>query len=193
MKKLALVIASAMTLGLGSGAVSAEPQEYKIDPGHTFITFEISHIGFSFLPGTFNDFSGELTYDAENPSNSSTEFTIDVASIDTEHAERDKHLRSDEFFNVKKFPQATFVSTAYEPTGDNTAKLTGDLTIKGVTKPVTLDVTMTNAAQDPWEQYRISFIATTEITLKDFNIDYDLGPASRTADLKIAVEATRPM
>lgn len=193
MKKFALVIASALTLGLGIGTAAAEPQVYKIDPGHTFITFEISHIGFAFLPGTFNDFSGELAYDAQKPANSSTQFTIQTASIDTEHAERDKHLRSDDFFHVEEYPTATFESTSFTLNDDNNGRLKGDLTIKGVTKPVTLDVEMTNAAEDPWGNHRIAFIATTEITLKDFNIDYELGPASRTADIRIAVEATRPM
>ena len=187
MRNLFIALAASLFI---AGAAQAEPQEYKIDKGHTFVTFEISHIGFAFLPGTFNDFEGSLTFDEANPENSSTEFTIRTASIDTEHAERDKHLRSDEFFHVEKFPTATFKSTGVEMNGD-TGKLMGDLTIKGVTKPVTMDIEMTNAAEDPWGNYRIAFIATTEITLKDFNIDYDLGPASRTADVKIAVEATR--
>lgn len=195
MNKLTLVIASALALGLAtsSGTASADAQAYEIDPGHTFITFEISHIGFSFLPGSFNDFSGTLRYDSEEPSNSSTQFTIRTASIDTEHAERDKHLKSDDFFHVEEYPTATFKSTSFSLNDDDTGTLEGDLTLKGVTNPVTLDVEMTGATEDPWGNHRIAFIATTEITLKDFNIDYDLGPASRNADLRIALEAIRPM
>ena len=191
MKKFALSLATLLSFGMASTAAVADDHAYTIDKGHTFITFEISHIGFAILPGSFNDFDGEITYDAANPENSSTTFTIRMESIDTEHAERDKHLRGDDFFAVDDYPTATFVSTAYKPTGDNTAELTGDLTIKGVTKPITLDVVMKNAAKDPWGNDRIAFEATGEVTLADFNIDYDLGPASRTADLKIALEATK--
>lgn len=185
------LLAPLLALFLVAGAAQAEPEQYNIDKGHTFITFEISHIGFAFLPGTFNDFDGTLTFDPENPENSKTEFTIQTASIDTEHAERDKHLRNDDFFDVKKYPTAKFVSTSYERTGEDTATLTGELTLKDVTKDVVLDVTEVNAAEDPWGNFRRAFVATTEITLKDFNIDYDLGPASRTAELKIAVEAVK--
>ncbi|MDX1454597.1 MAG: YceI family protein [Gammaproteobacteria bacterium] len=191
MKKFALSLATLLSLSFASTAAVADDHAYKIDKGHTFITFEISHIGFAFLPGSFNEFDGELVYDAANPADASTRFTIQVESIDTEHAERDKHLRGEDFFDVAEYPTATFVSTAYEPTGDNTAKLTGDLTLKGVTRSIVLDVVMKNAAKDPWGNDRIAFEATGEVTLADFNIDYDLGPASRTADIKIAVEAIK--
>ncbi|MDX1442733.1 MAG: YceI family protein [Gammaproteobacteria bacterium] len=188
MRNLFIALAASLFV---AGAAQAEPMEYKIDKGHTFITFEISHIGFAFLPGTFNDFDGSLTFDEANPENSSTEITVDVASIDTEHAERDKHLRGEDFFNVEKFPTASFKSTGIEMDG-NTGKLMGDLTIKGTTKPVTMDIELKNAAKDPWGNYRVAFEATTEIVLADFDIDnYGLGPASSTADVKIAVEATR--
>jgi len=132
------ILVSAVVLALATAATPAlaETGRYELDKGHTFITFEVSHIGFAWIPGTFNDFSGSFTYDPDNRANSSAEFTIQTASIDTEHAKRDKHMRSEEFFNVEKWPEATFKSTSYEPTGENTAVMRGDLTIKGTTRNI---------------------------------------------------------
>jgi len=172
-------------------ALAAEEQ-YEIDDGHTFVTFEISHIGFAWIPGTFNDVSGSFTYDPDNRSNSSAAFTVETASLDTNHAKRDKHLRDEDFFNVSEYPEATFESTAYEPTGENTAILRGNLTIKGTTKPVEFRVTEMAAREDPWGNFRRAFEATTEISLDDFNVDeYGLGEASSTAEVRVAVEGLR--
>lgn len=175
-----------------AGPVMAEPEQYEIDKGHTFVAFEISHIGFAWIPGTFNDVEGSFTYDPDNRADSSAEFTVDVASIDTEHAKRDKHLRGEGFFNVSEYPEATFQSTGYEPTGEDTARMTGDLTIKGITKEVTFEVKELAGRVDPWEDFRRAFSASTTIELSDFEIDqYGLGPASKTAEVRIAVEGIR--
>jgi len=183
-----LAIALAAT---ATPALTAEEQ-YEIDDSHTFVTFEISHIGFAWIPGTFNDVSGSFTYDPDNRSNSSAEFTVETASLDTNHAKRDKHLRGEDFFNVSKYPKATFESTSYEPIGEKTAVLKGNLTIKDTTKPVELQVTEMAAREDPWGNFRRAFQATTEISLDAFNVDeYGLGEASSTAELKIAVEGLR--
>lgn len=172
--------------------VQAEVEEYKLDKGHTFITYEVSHIGFAWIPGTFNEFDGSFTYDPEDRANSSVEFTVQTASLDTEHAKRDKHLRGEDFFNVSKYPTATFKSTEYKPTGDDTAVMTGDLTIKGVTKEVEFKVKESGGRVDPWENFRRAFAATAEINMDDFDIDqYGLPPVSKTAEIRIAVEATR--
>src|SRR5690606_21116938 len=114
----------------------AEPQQFDIDKGHTFVTFKVSHIGFAWIPGAFTDFDGDLVYDPDNRANSKVTFTVKVPSIDTWHAERDKHLQSCDFFSADEFPTAKFVSTAYEPAGENAAILRGNLTIKDITKPV---------------------------------------------------------
>ncbi len=191
MRNLILGVIAAGLLA-SAGAAAADAEQYKIDAGHTFLTFEVSHIGYAWIPGTFTDVSGSFTFDPDNRSNSSAEFTIDTASIDTEHTKRDKHLRGEDFFNVSAYPQATFESTSYEPTGDNTAVMTGDLTIKGVTKEVELEVRELRAAKDPWDDFRRAFQATTRIHMDDFNIDqYGLPEVSKTVDLKIAVEGLR--
>lgn len=182
-------------LWLAAGAASAQAATYEIDPGHTFVTFQVSHIGFSWIPGRFNEVTGDLTYDPENPANSSARFTVKTASLDTGHAERDKHLREKEgFFEVGEYPEARFVSTDYEPTGEKTAKLKGKLTIKGVTRPVTFRVEEMGAREDPWGDFRRAFSATTTVNLEAFDITYfaDEGiPLPKEAEVRIAVEALR--
>jgi len=170
----------------------AEPEQFQLDikGQHAFVMFKISHIGFAWIYGSFNDFEGSFTYDAENPANNSAEVTVDVASIDTNHAERDKHLRGEDFFHVDEFPEARFVATGYEKTGEASAELTGALTIKGNTREVTMDVTEMAAREDPWGNFRRAFSAKTELRLKDFGIDYDLGPV-QTAELIISLEGVR--
>lgn len=175
-----------------TGVAFADAESYEVDEGHTFVTFEVSHIGYAWMPGRFNDISGSLAYDPDEPSNSSAEFTIQTDSIDTNHERRDKHLRGDEFFHVSEYPEATFESTSYEKTGDDSAVMTGDLTIKGTTREVEFEVTEMRAAEDPWGDFRRAFSARTELNMDDFNIDESgLPDVSKDVDLRIAVEAVR--
>jgi polyisoprenoid-binding protein YceI len=171
-------------------AVPVRAADYVIDTkgAHAFIQFKISHLGYSWLLGRFNDFGGTFSYDEKNPAASKVEVTIKTASIDSNHAERDKHLRGKDFLDVDKYPTARFVSTAYEPKGDGKAVLKGDLTLHGVTKPVAIDVEHIGAGPDPWGGQRRGFAGTTTLTLKDFGIDYNLGPAARQVELFLSVE-----
>lgn len=116
--------------------------------------------------------------------------TINTNSVDTNHAERDKHLRSAEFLNVTKFPQATFTSTSVKKEGDE-LDITGNLTLNGVTKPVTLEAKLMGQGDDPWGGKRAGFEAEGKIKLKDFNITTDLGPASQEVELIISVEGVQ--
>lgn len=113
--------------------------------------------------------------------------------IDTEraHAERDKHLRSADFLDVNQYPEAQFVSTSYTPNGDGTATLDGELTLHGVTRPISIAVEKIGEGQDPWGGHRVGFSGETELQLKDFGIDYNLGPASETVYLGLEVEGIR--
>lgn len=192
----ALALASSLLVPgalLISAPAVAAPQTYALDTegAHAFIQFKIKHLGFSWLWGRFDTFNGGFTLDEDHIENSSVNVTIDVASVNTNHAERDKHLRADDFFDVERFPSATFTSTRVEKTGDRTANVHGNLTLKGVTKPVTLKATYIGSGNDPWGSFRAGFEATTDIELKDFNIDYDLGPASTSAEIHISVEGIR--
>lgn len=184
---------AALTLGVALFAGQALAADYAIDkPGqHAFINFKISHLGYSWLYGTFKDFDGSFSFDAANPEASKVNVTINTASLDSNHAERDKHLRSADFFNVDKHPQASFVSTAVKSTGEGTADITGDLTLNGVTKPVVIQARLLGEGQDPWGGYRAGFEGSTRIALKDFGITKDLGPASQEVELILSVEGIR--
>jgi polyisoprenoid-binding protein YceI len=193
MKKLILASAVSMAL-VGAAQADEHSGTYAFDKkgAHQFVTFKISHLGYSWLYGRFNDFDGEFVYDAENPKNSSVSVTVDTTSLDSNHAERDKHLRSDDFLNVSEFPEATFTSTRVEVDEEGEADIIGDLTLHGVTKEVTLDVEMLGHGEDPWGGYRMGFEAETEFNLDDFGISYEkLGEASREVELIISVEGIR--
>jgi len=190
MKKIlltSLLVAAALAMQ------TARAENYVIDTegAHASIQFRIKHLGYSWLYGRFNTFAGEFSYDEKNPAASQVKVMIDTASIDSNHAERDKHLRSEDFLDVKKYPQATFVSTGYTESADGKAVLQGDLTLHGVTRPVTIDVEQIGAGTDPWGGYRRGFSGRTTLALKDFGIDYDLGPASQTLELLLEVEGIR--
>ena len=190
MLKKSLTGLTAAVLLLSAGAASAA--EYKIDKQgqHAFVQFRIQHLGYSWLYGTFKDFDGSFTFDEADPSKDKVNVTLNTNSVDTNHAERDKHLRSADFLNVAKFPQATFVSTGVKKDGDE-LDITGNLTLNGVTKPVTLEAKKLGEGKDPWGGYRAGFEAETKIALKDFNITTDLGPASQEVELTISVEGVR--
>ena len=183
----ALVLGSALVVGQAFAA------DYAIDKQgqHAFVNFKISHLGYSWLWGTFKDFDGSFSFDAAKPEQSKVNVTLKTASVDTNHAERDKHLRSDDFLNVAKHPTATFESTSVKSTGEGTADITGNLTLNGVTKPVVIAAKFIGEGDDPWGGYRAGFEGSTTLTLKDFDIKMDLGPASQTVDLIISVEGVR--
>lgn len=183
----ALVLGSAL---MGGQAMAAD---YAIDKQgqHAFVNFKISHLGYSWLYGTFKDFDGTFSYDAANPEASKVNVTLKTASVDTNHAERDKHLRSAEFLNVSKHDTATFESTSVKSTGEGSADVTGNLTLNGVTKPVVIAAKFIGEGQDPWGGYRAGFEGTTTLKLKDFDISMDLGPASETVELIISIEGIR--
>ena len=168
----------------------APAADYLIDTkgAHAFIQFRIKHLGYSWLLGRFNDFNGSFSYDEAMPEDSKVEVTIKTASIDSNHAERDKHLRGKDFLDVDKYPQARFVSTAFKDNADGTALLTGELTLHGVTRTININVTHIGHGPDPWGGVRRGFSGTTTLKLADYKIDYNLGPAAREVELFLSVE-----
>lgn len=181
----------ATTLALVAGFTSvANAAQYKIDTegNHSFIQFKIQHLGFSWLLGRFNEFEGDFSYDKANEAANKISITIDTSSVDSNHELRDKHLRSDDFFDVKTFPQATFVSTSFKPSTDGKAILTGDLTLHGVTKSVIIDVNKIGEGKDPWGGYRVGFEGSTSLSLSDYNIKKNLGPKSQEVELYFSFE-----
>ncbi|SDJ54436.1 Polyisoprenoid-binding protein YceI [Pseudomonas delhiensis] len=182
-------------LALGTALFSAGQAmaaDYKIDKEgqHAFIEFRIKHLGYSWLYGRFDDFDGAFTFDEKNPAADKVKVTINTNSVNTNHAERDKHLRSGDFLNVSKNPTATFESTGVKADGKN-AEISGNLTLNGVTKPVTIKAELIGQGDDPWGGYRAGFLGTTTLKLKDFNIQRDLGPASQEVELTLSVEGVR--
>ncbi|PIE43913.1 MAG: hypothetical protein CSA50_02855 [Gammaproteobacteria bacterium] len=174
-----------------SSALAAD--SYKIDTkgAHAFIQFKIKHLGYSWLYGRFDRFNGSLKLDEKHPENSSIEVTVDVTSVNSNHAERDKHLRGSDFLDVKQFPTARFVSTSVEATDKNTAVVTGNMTLHGVTKAIRIPVTRIGAGSDPWGGYRQGFSGSVTLKLKDYGIDYNLGPASTEVELTLDIEAIK--
>ena len=162
--------------------------DYNIDiPGqHAFITFKASHLGYSFIVGGFNDFNGTFSHDPANPGASKTQVTIQAASIDTNHAERDKHLRSDDFLDVSKHPTITFESTGYRAGSDGDT-LTGNLTLHGVTKEVEIAVRHIGEGKDPWGGYRSGFIGNVMLNAADFGLPDWVGQL----DVELNIEGTR--
>lgn len=190
--KTKILSALALSAALLSPALwAAEKYSIDIEGAHAFVQFRIKHLGYSWLYGRFNEFRGDFTYDEDDPNASQVKVVIKTASLDSNHAERDKHLRGKDFLHVDKYPEATFESTSYKETGLNKAMLTGDLTLHGVTRPVTIDVRKIGSGPDPWGGYRRGFEGTTTIKLADFGIDHDLGPASREAQLTLSIEGLR--
>ena len=192
MKKTIIAAAMAST-ALFAGTAQAEEYKIDIEGQHAFIQFKINHLGYSWLLGRFNDFEGNFNYDPSAPEKSSINVTIDTASIDTNHAERDKHLRSDDFLNVVEFPTATFESTRYVPDDDDADEGTmyGNFTLNGVTKEIAIEVEHVGAGDDPWGGFRRGFEGEVDLTLADYNIDYNLGPAAKEVELYFSIEGVR--
>ena len=164
---LSLSLAGAMAV-----AGTAQADTYKIDPTHTSVTFHISHLGYSELVVRFNTVEGSSNYDPANPNASSVTVNIPLASLDTNLAERDEHLKGEEFLNVANNPTMTFTSTSFKMDDDDAdeGKLTGNLTINGVTKTVVIDVDKVGEGKDPWGGYRAGFEGDLEINRSDFNV-----------------------
>jgi len=161
-----LFAAAALSL-LAALPVSAET--YTIDAGHSEVGFKIRHL-VSNVRGRFNEFSGTINMDPKNIQNSSVDFRIKAESIDTNQANRDKHLRAEDFFHVEKYPEITFKSDSVKPAGKDKYNVTGTLTMRGVSKKVTLPVTYTGEVKDPWGNVKAGFETSTTLNRKDYGI-----------------------
>jgi polyisoprenoid-binding protein YceI len=167
--------------------------DYVIDTkgAHASIEFRISHLGTSWLKGRFNTFTGEFSYDAAKPEASSVSVNIDVASFDSNHAERNKHIRGDEFLDVDKHPTASFKSTSFTPNENGGGVMKGMLTLYGTEKEIAIDVEKVGEGKDPWGGYRAGFSGTVAIQPKDFGMNYQLGPAAETVYMDLNIEGIR--
>lgn len=190
--KKQLAVLAISSLGLVGLPVLADSYAIDTKGAHASINFSIKHLGYSVLTGRFDTFSGDFTYDPAKPEASTVNVTIDTNSVNSNHAERDKHLRSKDFLNVDKFPKSTFVSKKVVAGKDKDSfDIIGDFTLNGVTKAITIAAKKVGEGKDPWGGYRAGFEGTTELTLKDFNIVFPLGPASETVKLSLNVEGVK--
>lgn len=165
-----LLVASSLIL-------PAQAADYIIDyqGAHASINFKVKHLGYSWLTGRFNVFDGKFTYDKDDIKNAKINLTIDTASVDSNHAERDKHLRGAKFLQVDKFTQASFTSTQIEDLGNDKLKVTGILSLHGVEKEIVINAYKVGEGKDPWGGYRAGFGGTTSIQMKDFGFGKDFG------------------
>jgi polyisoprenoid-binding protein YceI len=147
--------------------------DYTLDPAHTTIGFVARHAMVTKVRGGFNEFTGTIHLDGADPSKSSAEVTVQIASVDTRNEQRNGHLLSGDFFEQEKFPEMTFRSTAIAAKGDDEFVLTGDLTIKGVTRSVEFEVEFTGAAVDPYGNNRVGFEAKSQVNRKDFGLNFN--------------------
>lgn len=147
--------------------------DYTVDPAHSQIGFVARHAMVAKVRGQFTSFQGKAHLDFDNPQASTAELTVDVASVDTHNNQRDEHLRTNDFFDAPNFPQITFRSTSVAKLDDSHYRLTGDLSIKGTTKPVTVDFTYTGTATDPWGKTRVGFEGATTVNRKDWGIEWN--------------------
>lgn len=173
MKKLKLLLLSGIFLA--SSAVSAAPYLIDTKGGHAAIYFKFKHVGISWLLGEFKTFEGTFEFDEDNIEASSITVDIDTTSLDSNHAERDKHIRDERYLNVEEFPTAKFVSTSFVDKGEGNMTMVGDLTLRGVTKPITIEVSTVGKGETRWKDYRIGFEGTTTINTKDFGME-SFGP-----------------
>lgn len=166
--------------------LSAQAADYKIDPTHSFIQFRVQHLGVSWLHGRFNDVSGQFNYDANNLGDSAIDISVNTASIDSNHAERDKHLRSSDFLDTDNYPTASFKSTGFDG-----QTLTGTLTLHGVSKSISFPVSKVGEGKDPWGGYRAGFVGSYPLKRADFGINYNLGPAAEVVEMEFNIEGIR--
>lgn len=187
-----LMAMSLLLVACGCNRAWAAPAKYTFDKAHTQIIFNINHLGFSNSYGKFTDFDGHIMYDEAAPESGSVEVAIKTASIEMNDQAWNDHMKNEDFFNVEKFPEMTFKSTGIEITGDDTAKITGDLTILDVTKSVVLDVKHNKTGKHPFgDKYAAGFSATTQIKRSEFGMGYGLPNVADDVNIIIEVEAYR--
>ncbi|MDQ6965923.1 MAG: YceI family protein [Mariprofundaceae bacterium] len=194
MKNIKLLGAALLlAFGLSTTAQATEDYNFDIKWQHAFIHFKVKHLGFSWLMGEFRTFDGKFSYDAEHPEKNTVSVSIDTASLDTNHAERNKHLRSDDFFEVEEFPTATFTSTSYEDKGNDTGIVHGTLNLHGVDKEIAIKVSQIGTGPDRWGGYRRGFEGHTTLHLSDYNMKKSgmLGEASENVELFLSIEGVK--
>ncbi|WP_374321484.1 YceI family protein [Pseudoxanthomonas kaohsiungensis] len=187
------LLSAAALLAFAAAPAFAAPVTYKIDPTHTTVLAQWNHFGFSNPSANFGNVEGTLVYDAADVARSSVEVTLPLSGLEGFSAKFNEHLRSADFFDAAKFPKATFKSTKVEAAGEGKLKVTGDLTVKDITRPVVLDVTLNKAADHPMTKApTIGFDATTTLSRTEFGVGNYAPAVSDEVELRITTEASVP-
>jgi polyisoprenoid-binding protein YceI len=199
-KTLALIPAAALaglalltspSTGAAAPASALAADAYAVDGGHSAVLFRIEHLGIGMVWGRFNKITGSIAYDADKPADSSIEISVDAASVDTNNSGRDDHLRNADFLSAKEFPAIEFKSKSVKKKKDG-LEVAGDLTLHGVTKPVTAEVTHVGSGDDPWGNARVGFEARFTIDRTDFGMTYMAGAGlGNDVQMIVSLEATR--
>ena len=192
MKKLLAGIILSLILAVPAVAAVKSPDKYIYDPAHTQIVFRVDHLGFSHPSGRFLKFSGGFVFDADTPENSDVNMIIQARSIDMGSSAWEDVMKGSSFLKTDKYPDITFKSTKIVKTGARTGNVTGDLTIIGVTKPITLAVTYNKSGTHPYNKnYIAGFSATGKIKRSDYGMDFGLPGIGDMVDIDVEVEGIR--
>jgi polyisoprenoid-binding protein YceI len=188
MKKMLLALSL-----FGGIACNSNAAEYVIDTkgAHASVNLKINHLGYSWITAKFTDFSGKFSYEKDQFDDASVVVTIHTASFDSNHAERNKHVKSSDFLDAEKYPEATFTSTKVENVDASNFRIMGNLNLHGITKLIVIDAQKVGEGKDPWGGYRAGFEGKTTIALADFGITNNLGPASAYVELTLQVEGIK--
>ena len=191
MNKLKILVSTLATALLATAWAASAADTYQIDPVHSFANFSIGHLGIGLVRGFFSDIAGTIVFDGKDASKDAVEVTIKTASVNTHVDKRDEDLRSPNFFEVEKYPTMTFKSTKIAKK-DRSYSVTGDFTLHGVTKTITVTAKHLGAGKDPWGGFRAGFAADFTIKRSDYGMKYDPPPAiADTVDISVAFEAVK--
>ena len=166
-------------------------ETYKIDPAHTSIVFRVKHLGISYVYGRFNGPTGSFVFDESSPSNSTIEVQAETKNVDTALEKRDTHLKSPDFFNAGDHPLVSFKSKSVKKLSENTYEVSGDLTLLGKTRSITVEANATGAGKDPWGGFRRGFETSFSINRSEFGMDFMIGGVSDEVNLTVSVEGIR--
>lgn len=180
-----------LVLALAGAPAAAEPRHYRLDPEHSQVAFLVGHVGFASVLGRFGEVEGRFTFDAAAPSVSALVVEVETDSVDTGHKARDRHLRQEDFLWSDRHPTMTFAGTGFERTGERTGRLTGDLTLRGVTRPLTLEVTLNKVGQYPFgdRHHAVGISARGTLKRSDFGMTYGVADGLVADRVELLIEA----
>lgn len=176
---------------IAASSPAAALDVYEVDPVHSAVSFRIKHLGISYVHGRFNNAAGTVTFDREMPGNNAVKVSVKVADIDTNNADREKHLKSPYFFDAEKYPVISFESETFKKIGADIYEVSGPLTLHGVTRPLTVRVLHVGSGQDPWGGYRSGFETTFTIKRSDFGMTGMIGSVGDDVELTVNIEGVR--